>query len=391
MKKRLFALIAAVLCFGSTLGQQQPMMGVSYYFGHLYLHSKINGHPASLVFDTGSPYTCMDSTFFADNGIEYKHIWKAQMGGAGNNQETVRVIVDELTYTVEEKEHLSHISPIIQLKPIVGDYADGILGIDEMGGKVIAINYLDEQMGFWDQLGDTAGFMSIPIRYDKIRIYLPLSVTVREGKTIQGEALMDLGSGGSVTLTSDMAEKHSLNELSPLLHYTSFNGGIGGESSSCDFRATHVTVGPFSLDSVTMDFSNNTGGALSRREYIATIGNEIWERFDMMIDLSGERLYLRPNSKFEEPFESPIRGFSCTDRSKTLGYWVVNALYTQSNAEKAGLKKGDHVIAINGRSVKDISFEERQTVFDGLTGVTLTIQRGDSTQEISFKFDEPKI
>ena len=202
---------------------------------------------------------------------------------------------------------------------------------------------------------------------------------------------MDLGSGGSVTLTSDMAEKYSLNELSPLLHNTSFNGGIGGESSSCDFRATHVTVGPFSLDSVTMDFSNNTGGALSRREYIATIGNEIWERFDMMIDLSGERLYLRPNSKFEEPFESPIRGFSCTDRSKTLGYWVVNALYTQSNAEKAGLKKGDHVIAINGRSVKDISFEERQTVFDGLTGVTLTIQRGDSTQEISFKFDEPKI
>ena len=161
--------------------------------------------------------------------------------------------------------------------------------------------------------------------------------------------------------------------------------------SSCDFRANNVTVGPFSLDNVTMDFSNNTGGALSRSEYFATIGNEIWERFDMMIDLSGERLYLRQNTKFEDPFLSPVRGFTYTDRSRTLGYWVVNGLYEQSNAEKAGLKKGDHITTINGRSVKEISFEERRNVFNGLSGVTLTIQRSDTLQDIRFDFDEPKI
>ena len=303
----------------------------------------------------------------------------------------MRIIIDELTYTVDEKEYQSHISPIIQLKPILGDYADGILGIDNMGGKMIAIDYVGEQIGFRDQLDDTARFTSIPIRYENNRIFLPPAVTVREGKTIQGEALMDLGSGGSVSLTSNVAKQYTLNEISPLLHYTCLHGGIGGESSGCDFRANNVTIGPFSLDSVTMNFSNNTGGALSSKEYVATIGNEIWERFDMIIDFSGEHLYLRPNSKFEAPFESPVRGFSCTDRSKTLGYWVVNALYTQSNAEKAGLRKGDHITAVNGRSVKEISFEERQTLFDGLSGVALTIQRGDTLQDISFDFDEPKI
>ena len=390
MKKVLFTLIAVMLCLVSAIGQQNQMR-MTYYFGHVYLHSKINGHPAFLVFDTGSPYACMDSTFLADSGLQYKMVGYAQMGGAGNNQEKIRIIVDELTYTVNEKEYLSHISPIIQLKSIVGDYADGILGIDNMGEKVVAIDYLGEQIGFWDQMGDTAGFTSIPIRYENDRIYLPLAVTVREGKTIQGEALMDLGNGGSVSLTSNVAKQHTLNEISPLLHYTCLHGGIGGESSGCDFRANNVTIGPFSLDSVTMDFSNNTGGALSSKEYIATIGNEIWERFDMIIDLSGKRLYLRPNSKFKEPFESPIRGFSCTDRSRTLGYWVVNSLDTQSNAERAGLRNGDHVTAVNGRSVKDISFEERRTVFDGLSGVTLTIQRGDTSLDISFNFDKPKI
>jgi len=389
MKKHLFTMVAAMLCLGNAFGQQNWMKVT--YFGHLYLHSKINGYPAFLVFDTGSPYTCMDSIFLADSGLKYENIWKAQVGGTGNAQEKVRVIIDELTYTVDEKEYQSHISPIIQLKPIVGDYADGILGIDNMGEKVVAINYLDEQMGVWDQLGDTTGFTSIPIRYENNRIYLPLAVTVREGKTVQGVALMDLGSGGSVTLTSEVAEQHSLNELSPLLYYTSLHGGIGGESSSCDFRATNIALGPFSLDSVTMDFSNNTDGALSRAEYFAIIGNDIWERFDMMIDLSGERLYLKPNAKFDESFKSPVRGFGYTDRSRTLGYWVVNGLYAPSNAEKAGLRKGDHIIVINGRNVKEIGLEEQRTLFDGLSGVTLTIQRGDTLQEISFKFDEPKI
>ena len=47
----------------------------------------------------------------------------------------MRIIIDELTYTVDEKEYQSHISPIIQLKPILGDYADYILGIDKLKAK----------------------------------------------------------------------------------------------------------------------------------------------------------------------------------------------------------------------------------------------------------------
>ena len=86
MKRVLFNLIAAILCLGSAFGQQNRMR-MTYYFGHIYLHSKINGHSASLAFDTGSPYTCMDSSFLADSGLQYKMGGYAQMGGAENNQE----------------------------------------------------------------------------------------------------------------------------------------------------------------------------------------------------------------------------------------------------------------------------------------------------------------
>jgi C-terminal processing protease CtpA/Prc len=70
---------------------------------------------------------------------------------------------------------------------------------------------------------------------------------------------------------------------------------------------------------------------------------------------------------------------------------VINSLSEESNAEKAGLRNGDHIMAVNGRDVKGISFEERKHFFDGMTGITLTIQRDTETIEITFPFDEPKL
>ena len=168
-------------------------------------------------------------------------------------------------------------------------------------------------------------------------------------------------------------------------------GGIGGAATGSDFRAKSASVGGFTLNDIVMGFSNNTGGALASKEYIGIVGNDFWERFDMIIDLPGKRLFLRPNNKFNDPFESPVRGFSYTDRSRTLGYWIVNSLAEESNAEKTGLRNGDRIVAINGRDVKGISLEEQRTFFNGMTEITFTIQRDNGTVEISFPFNEPKL
>ena len=387
MKKTLLFL-TVLFCFSTLMGQQ---MNKILYYSHLYLESSINGKTARLVFDTGSPYTCIDSTFVADSNLQYNRVVEGRMGGAGNNQETVRVILNELTYTVSGQEYVSNISPIIQLKPIVGDYADGILGIDNMGEKVITIDYVGEQMAFEDRLGSTEGYTSIPIRYGNNRIYVPLTIAISEGKIIEGEGLMDLGSSGSVELTSVVVQEYALKDITPQIRFSTAVGGIGGEASGSYFRAKSASVGGFTLNDIVMGLSFNTGGAFASKEYIGIVGNDFWERFDMIIDLPGEHLFLKPNTKFKDPFDSPVRGFSYTDRSRTLGYWVINSLSEESNAEKAGLRNGDHIMAVNGRDVKGISFEERKHFFDGMTGITLTIQRDTETIEITFPFDEPKL
>jgi len=121
------------------------------------------------------------------------------------------------------------------------------------------------------------------------------------------------------------------------------------------------------------------------------LGNDILERFDIIIDLTENWLYLKPNADFTKPFESPVLGFSYTTRSQTLGCWVVNGLYKDSNAEKAGLQTGDHITAINGRDVKEIDVSEERDYFKGLSQVTLAVRRGDQLLELLFDMDAPRI
>ncbi len=389
MKKTMLAAAVAVLWMGTVAGQS-GMERVTYR-GHLYVETQVNGKKARLAFDTGAPYSCIDSTFLADSKLRYKNMGHAQMGGTGKKKEIVPIILNELTYTVAGKEYTSEVTPVIQLKPILGDHADGILGIDRLGDKVIAIDYVGGRMGFLDRAVDTAGYTAIAIRHENRRIYVPLTVEVREGKSIAGEALIDLGSGGTVTLTHAVAKRLGLGTVTPKLRNTTLNGGIGGSVTAYDLRARGVTLGAFTLNDITIDYSTETSGALSDKEYIAIVGNDFWERFDMIIDLPRQRLYLRCNKDFALPFESPTKGFGYVDRSRTLGCWVVNNLYDGSHAAQAGLRNGDRITAVDGRSVLDIGFEEQRNLFEGHTGVRLTVQRGDSVKEVAFDFDEPGI
>jgi len=391
MKKTI--LLSATLLLSLCSFAQNSLFDIKYY-SHLYVPSKVNGQDALLIFDTGSPYTCLDSIYQAQSPYKYKNMGVAKMGGTGNNLQKVRIIFGgELTYTAGDKEYKSKVSPIFQLKPITGDASDGLMGISDLGAKVIAIDYKNKKMGFWEKVSesDIKGYTPITIKYANNRIYVPLSVSIDKGRVIEGVFMMDLGSGGTISFTSAVAEKYNLQNIEKKLPYSMAVGGVGGSSSGCDFRARSASIGHFRMTGITVDFSQNTGGALSDREYLGLAGNGFWERFDIIIDLPDNKLYLRPNKDFKKPFEAPVTGFSYTDRSKTLGYWVVNCLYEDSNAMKAGLKNGDHILSVNGREVNTISMDEQQTLFKDIKSVTLEIERDGEQSTVSFNFDDPKI
>lgn len=372
-----------------SVGQTSEMNDMVYHSRHIYLKSVLNGKSANFVFDTGADMVYVDSTFLAGSGLKFSKVGYAMLGGVGGKQQKVKMIFDDAILNLYGKEYKPKMAPVIQLKPILGDKADGLFGIQGLAGKAIIIDYANEKIGFVNQLSnaDIEGFTPVDIEITSNRIYLPVAISIDENITITGKAMMDLGSGGSVSISAAVANRYKLSNIKEKFGLTYEIGGIGGKSSSWQFSAKKSTIASFDMNDLIMEYSTDSGGALSgKSDHIGLIGNKVWERFYVIIDLKNKRLYLKPNSLFNKKSVFNTLGFTFTDRSKTLGCWVVNGLYHGSEAERAGLKGGDRILEVNGKDVKSISEFEQEAIYKTKGEVTLSVKppQGEMVKRMIF-------
>lgn len=357
------------------------------YRGHLYIAGEADSIKGNYIFDTGASNFYFDSTYYSLNNFHYANFFAAKLPGAGTTVQNVEVVNDTVTFSFGKYLYQTNNVPILKLKPIVGDFADGIIGMEYFSNSILEINYEKEYMRLFQSIDsvDVSGYSRIEISKVGNRLFIPLKVNINETMTIAGEYQLDFGSGGSISLTSSATNDYKLMEIiqKKIPYFTKY-GGVGGESSSYDFMAASVHIGDFILDSVTMDFSIDNSGALASDKHLGLIGNDIYERFTVIIDFVNSDLYLKPNSKFKEPFEFSRLGFSYVDRNQTMDAWIVSGLYSGSNAEEQGLRIDDKIIAVNGISIREIGYESQKDFFRELSSVVLTIRRNDMVKEIRF-------
>jgi len=357
------------------------------YKGHLYIKGITDSIKGNFVFDTGASNLYFDSTFYADNGFSYENTFKAKLPGAGNMPQTVIVIEDTVQFHFGKNRYNTSIVPVLQLKPILGDIADGILGMEYFYNTILEINYEREYMKLYHSIDsvNVQGWSKIKLAKKDNRLYLPLQVIINDTVSISGEYTLDFGSGGAVSLTSFVSEKYNLmRSIKNIAPYFTKYGGVGGESSSYDFIATSLKIGDFKFDNVVMDFSVDTAGAMASKQHFGLLGNEIYERFNVCIDFISNDLYLTPNKNFNKPFEPSKLGFSYVDRGQTLKSWIVTGLYRSSNAELGGLKIDDKIVTVNGVNVSEIIYERQKTFFDDIDEINLGIERSGKLVEINF-------
>ena len=268
---------------------------------HIYLNAEVNGKTAHLVFDTGSADVYLDSTWLAESGVKYSQMGKAMVRGAGNETKPTVLIFSGVNISLEGKQYSPQMVPIIDLRAILGNKADGILGLGQWKGKIITIDYKRSKLTVSDRLtsSQTKNYSRIPIQTDPKhpgRILLPFEVTVSSGNTIPGKALLDLGSGGGLVFTSKAAGKFGLDKIQDKTPFHFKHGGVGGESAGYEFGIEQLKVGDITVPKQKVRYSTDTSGAMATDVYSAIIGNEIWHHFTLIIDLRESVLYLKEES-----------------------------------------------------------------------------------------------
>ncbi|MBT5419922.1 MAG: hypothetical protein HOK80_03445, partial [Candidatus Cloacimonetes bacterium] len=360
------------------------------YRGHIYIPGNADGIKGNFVFDTGASNLYYDTTYYADNEFRYEDLLTAKLPGAGTKPQDVIVIKDTVDFTFGNYLYRTPRVPVLKLKPILGDFSDGIIGLEYFHQSIMEINYEREYIRIYSDIGsiNLSDYCKIDLLKEGNRLYIPLKVNINDTLEISGNFQLDFGAGGTIGLTSSATNKFNLTETIDIkTPYYSKYAGVGGESSRFDFMAASVEIGDFAFNNVCMNFSTDKSGAMASDKHLGLLGNRIYDRFHVYIDFINHDLYLKPNSKYEDLFKFSRLGFSYVDRNQSMNSWIVTGMYIGCNAEKQGLEIDDKIIAVNEIGVDQISYESQKGFFERLSEIVLTVKRKNELLDIKFKLE----
>lgn len=390
MKKTFYfiALVAALLPVKSLAAL--PDGAIPFIFdSHLYLQATLNDSiPATIIYDTGADYLYLDEDFLKLNNLQnaFGRKGTARMGGAGNSDpQRVDIFIDPIKIRCGEMDYPNKITPIIGLRDILGRYIDGLLGNTHLLQVPLMINFSESYIAPLKEMlpADSLRlYHKLEAQFEENRINVKARLQIDSANVVKGWFRMDLGSGSTISLTNETVSTLDLTDM-PKVHFRTQAGGVGGDSEDMTLRASRFYLAD-TLENLVIDCSLNQKGALSsKRPYVGIIGNEIWSLYDIVLDPFHASVWIKRNQNEGSYDQSSVSHMAVVDRTDICDGWIVNGLYEGGIAEQAGIEIGDTIIAINGRPVKDISWEEQRKGL-GLQGETRYTVKKPSGETVTY-------
>jgi C-terminal processing protease CtpA/Prc len=118
-------------------------------------------------------------------------------------------------------------------------------------------------------------------------------------------------------------------------------------------------------------------GSEADTDLAGLIGNEILREFKVIFDYSRQEMILEPADHFSETLDENLSGIEFELRAARRGIFKINDVAEESPADKAGIRPGDVLVAIDNESATSFSLEQINSLFrqEGREYL-LTLKRG---------------
>ena len=120
------------------------------------------------------------------------------------------------------------------------------------------------------------------------------------------------------------------------------------------------------------------------------IGNQLLNRFDIIIDYVKEEMYVKPKSRFNRKFKMDKSGLILIAIGPDLNNFVVQGTIADSPSEEAGVQQGDRLVRINGLPAKIFSLDHIHNKLQKKTGkrIRLVVSRNGQSVKLRFNLRE---
>lgn len=342
---------------------------------HIHAKVKINGTgPYEFIFDTGGVNIItpdlakalgvkieghVEGRGAGDSTIDMSltHVEKLDVGGAiVNNQLFIAFDLDGMY-------------------PANGTHMPGMIGYEVFRRFVTQIDYGARTITLIDPK-----FFDPKDAGTPIRIVFNGNAAIAEGSYdgVAGKFQIDTGSRSALTLDAPFVAANHIGANATRAVDAVDGWGVGGPSRSHVMRGGILKIGTdIVVAHPVVGMGLDTGGAFADPTLSGNIGGGVLKRFVVTFDYANNTMYLKPTT-------GPVTDLDTYDRAGTWfnldgANYKVFGVTKGGPADMAGLKEGDVITAVDGKSPATLSLPElRQRLRDDAPGtvVTLTLAGG---------------
>ena len=370
--------------------RQNVRIPIQLHRNLLVVKAKVNGTgPYNFLLDSGVGISIMTASTLADS-LGLKHGQQFRVVGAGGlDSGLLAYQTDSVSVTMPGvvAPHMTWLvlsEDVLNLSGYVGVPIHGIMGSELFRSFVVTLRpQLDYLL-----LSDPAtyrtpkgkGWASIPLTLENNKAYFTAPVQFTDSLTLPLKLVLDTGASHALSLEMDSDPRL----VAPARRLPADLGrGLTGTVHGFLGRVAALHLGRYVLRSVLTSYPD--AADVHHRIDVprnGNIGYELLKRFTLVIDYPHQRLLLRPNVSFRDPFEHDMCGIELLATGPNYRRFLVLRVVPGSPAADAGLSPNEEVLSINLVPASEFSLSELDRMLHSIDGRTLFLVLRKSDGEI---------
>lgn len=394
---------------------------------------KVNGVELNFLLDTGVEETILFS--LEDNpDVNFYNTEKITLKGLGSEDaieglKTTNNILElnglrshhQLIYVILDQS--------FNLSSQIGIPVNGIIGYQFFKDNLIRVDYASKKITIYKNEEEKRQniekkFSAVPITIEKFKPYL-IGNVIMDKSAVDVKLLIDIGNSDSIWLFQNLSEQIKV----PAKNFEDFLGkGFSGDIEGKRARISEFSFDKYDFKSPIVAFPDSSSIKSVRmvQNRVGSVGGEILKRFSVIFDYKNEKLYLKKNSNFNEPFTYnksgieikhnglqwvqetvkletvPLSGaitFDSSGKNITNDFkykFQLKPIYEIANIRKkspaadSGLQVGDIIISINKSPAYRYSLQKLNEMFksDEDKWIYLEVERNNQILKFAFQLHD---
>lgn len=391
----------------------------NYYNGLIQLNVKLNGIPLNFIYDTGAEHSILTNREVAII-LDLRIVKEIDVFGADLVKQMTAYITEPLTIELfdtkiikqkitdekkikfveevdvrtEEVEYFTKFEPILILERDIfkedafSSTISGILGASFFSNMMVEINYRQQVLTLYPYgvPPKLRGFTELPVNFNGHKPVLNSLLKInQDDDTVSAKLLIDTGCSIPLLLLENIDTKFHLPSKT-------VNGqigiGLGGDLTGWIGLTNLMQIENYTFINLVTKFqdTDSISNIKSNTLRDGLIGNEILNRFTLLIDNINKKVYIKANRNISQPIKYDKSGLTLFASGKNLDDFYVKHVIPGSPADIAGLKPEDKIIRIQNLSYRFWSLNSIIRLLRSKDNREIRIKVVRPGEKISFRF-----